>query len=228
MARTVVSFREVGIGHVFFMGPESDSPFVKTTKSAGVSLNRTNTQNAPITLYPTSRVFVAPAITPYFSTYYERRTYTWWATVKRENGDQIGAAEFSGSKPSTMAQAIDALREMFRADPELFDTLIDYPDETPARERNTVRPSSRPANPAADEVAANAEKVREFQSNPDALRRAIAEHLQTIPGPVLAAMLTGAVSIPDAFKRELASRGLDDDATWIGFKNAREFWGVCE
>lgn len=203
--RTVVSFREVGIGAVFHMGPEGGSPFVKTSKSVGVSLASTNSQPAaPVSLFPSERVFVTPAVTPYFSTYYDRTTRTWWATVNRENGDQIGDAKFSGQKASVVSDAIETLREIFAADPALFD------------------------GPAADkaETEEYANDVERLQRHPDDLRRIFGGYLQTIPAHVLAAMLTGVVSLPDSIKLELASRGVDNNAKWIGFDVASRFWGV--
>lgn len=74
----------------------------------------------------------------------------------------------------------------------------------------------------------NALAVEALRNNTDALAARFAEYLQTMPTTVLAAALTtGPVFNPiDVMRREMASRGVDGEAQWIGFDAAAKAWGI--
>lgn len=47
-----------------------------------------------------------------------------------------------------------------------------------------------------------------------------ADHVQTIPGFILAAVARGEIDLNALASQELASRGLNHDAKWVGFARA--------
>ncbi len=50
--------------------------------------------------------------------------------------------------------------------------------------------------------------------------------LQTIHADILAAAARGEIDLNTLARRELASRGLDDNGRWVGFREAEQLHGL--
>jgi len=55
---------------------------------------------------------------------------------------------------------------------------------------------------------------------PTGMTRKALEHLQTIPAEILAAVARGEIDLNKVARTELALRGLDWSAKWVGFPEA--------
>jgi hypothetical protein len=86
------------------------------------------------------------------------------------------------------------------------------------------RSSLRSARSEADR--ARAESVAHLCEDLDLLEEKGRQYLQTMPDDVLAAAVKSLLDFNVLARRELAARGLDTDAQWIGFDEAKKLHKV--
>jgi hypothetical protein len=73
---------------------------------------------------------------------------------------------------------------------------------------------------------ARAERVSTLAADPKALARRAEELFQTLTDAELAAMVKTNVDLQLAARREIANRGLDTNAQWVGFPAAAKLHKV--